>query len=105
MFNVVHIFSAVRPPAHSAESTTGRIHFSSSAFIRADCSWDRLADPLDEFVKRKHAADGWADNYIYLATPLGFPALWTRNENPIPFSNGSTVAVTSRTGYLTVASP
>jgi hypothetical protein len=29
---------------------------------------------------------------------LGFPALKTRNENPRPFSNGSTVAVTSNTG-------
>jgi hypothetical protein len=36
---------------------------------------------------------------------LGFPARWTRSENPLPFSNGSTVAVTSKTGYLTVASP
>jgi hypothetical protein len=30
---------------------------------------------------------------------LGFPARNTRNEKPRPFSNGSTVAVTSSTGY------
>ena len=35
----------------------------------------------------------------------GFPARSTRNENPRPFSKGSTVAVTSSTGYRTVASP
>jgi hypothetical protein len=34
----------------------------------------------------------------------GFPARNTRNVNPRPFSNGSTVAVTSSTGYRTVAS-
>jgi hypothetical protein len=32
------------------------------------------------------------------------PARSTRNENPRPFSNGSTAAVTSKTGYRTVAS-
>jgi len=35
---------------------------------------------------------------------LGFPRC-TRSEKPHPFSNGSTVAVTSRTGYRTVANP
>ena len=35
----------------------------------------------------------------------GLPARNTRKANPPPFSNGSTVAVTSSTGYRTVASP
>jgi hypothetical protein len=30
---------------------------------------------------------------------LGFPARSTRNEKPRPFSKGSTIAVTSSTGY------
>jgi hypothetical protein len=35
----------------------------------------------------------------------GSPARNPRNEKPRPFSNSSTVAVTSSTGYRTVASP
>jgi len=45
-------------------------------------------------------------NYLTAETPhKWFPALSTRNEKPRPFSNGSTLAVTSSTGYPTVANP
>ena len=54
--------------------------------------------------ENRHVKDNIRKQFQVLPN-LGFPARNTRNENPRPFSNGSTVAVTSSTGYRTVASP
>ncbi|HEX7470780.1 MAG TPA: hypothetical protein VF437_08630 [Verrucomicrobiae bacterium] len=65
--------------------------------------------PLESVVQLALNAQGMnitAEEMNYLGnTCRGFPARSTRSENPRPFSNGSTVAVTSSTGYRTVASP
>ena len=57
------------------ETSESKIHRDAGTYANAVCS-------------ERHA----------IASCRGFPARRTRNEKPRPFSNGSTVAVTSSTG-------
>jgi len=91
--SLADIEHALALAAHEIHTWTGR-QIAEEFFTKAIHQWTKHWVWAGQFEKER----------LFHGFFLGSPARRMRNEKPHPFSKGSTVAVTSSTGYRTVAS-